>query len=201
MENQQRRKPGRPKGSKTKNRKPKNRKQKTEAVQVELLPAATPENPAEPSGTSAGSPSEGDNFERVAASVPPVIGDETGGPEMLPPDGAAPAPPPIVTADAVMHWIDVPFRMLAVAAKNETLALEEYEREMLAPAVAGVLNRYLPDILKRTDHPELAMLGLALTAYAMRAGVFTWVQEAAKKKKPEPGLSADGTAMPVSRAS
>ena len=111
---------------------------------MELLPAATEaESPF--LGGNANSPSEAqpapagsepDNFERVAAAVPPVIGDDSnpqGGPEVLPAETAPPSPVNI-TPEAVGHWIDVPFNMLSAALSNDTLKLEAYEKEMLSPA-------------------------------------------------------------------
>lgn len=78
-----------------------------------------------------------------------------------------------ISRETVAHWIDVPFKILARIFDDDDCELEEWEKEIWIPAVQGVLNRYLPEFLRMTDKPELAMLGIAAATYCgMRARIF-----------------------------
>jgi hypothetical protein len=173
----------------------------TETNPQPMDPAAAPVNQSAGDGSSAAFPS--DNFEAVAAQIPAVIGGDLPGAPAAQnehQDNLLAGPQPVAceseffsafsSAEQVKHWLDIPFKMLAGALQNPDAELKPYEREMFAPAIAACGQKYLPDLLRKTDKPELAMLGMAVCAYAVRVGMSTWAKDEEKKteepKKPQP---------------
>lgn len=109
-----------------------------------------------------------DRFEQVAATIEakPDPGDSevvvAGDPEIL----RAVAPPVLVTEAAVRPWIDLPFKIM-VKIWGDKYGLEEYEREAFVQTVTPAINRYVPDFIKMTGHPELWGLALVVLAYSL----------------------------------
>lgn len=95
-----------------------------------------------------------------------------------------------ISQDTVRKWIDVPFDAIAAGTKHQELKLNDFERAMFTPAVTGCLNRYLPDFLKNTDSPELAMLLVALTVYGVRIGAGPLIVKILDRNKAKPGDSS-----------
>ena len=64
------------------------------------------------------------------------------------------------------HWLPAMFKAVAVKFDNPELELEAWEMEIWAPAVTGIVNKYLPELLAKTDSPEWALMGVAVVTYA-----------------------------------
>lgn len=62
------------------------------------------------------------------------------------------------------HYLPTMFKALAKGF-GEDFDIEEWEKEIWAPALTGVANRYLPDLLSKTDRPELVLLATAVFTY------------------------------------
>jgi hypothetical protein len=153
-------------------------------------PQPNPQNPSEISSTG------NDNFETVAASVAPVIGDGTAAP-------GAPAPgAPISAGDEsinkllsgitpanVEKYASAIFDGLARGFKMPELALAEHEKPILCPALQVIAEKQLPEILKALaakygdSAPEYALLATFVVAYASRVAL----AQATKEKKSKDG--------------
>jgi hypothetical protein len=130
-----------------------------------------------------------DNFERVAAITPAVIGDGTGADMAQPAAGipGASVPPADgkigillsgITPESVEKWLNVPFNVAARATGRDDLKLMPHEIELFVPPLRVYAEQYLPQLLAKTDKPELAMLGVAVMTYASRVALSTWANKA-----------------------
>lgn len=63
------------------------------------------------------------------------------------------------------HYVPTLFNALAKGF-GEEFQIEEWEKEIWAPALTGCANRYLPPLLASTDRPELVLLTMAVASYA-----------------------------------
>jgi hypothetical protein len=64
------------------------------------------------------------------------------------------------------HWLPVISNVLIARFHDEEMGFAEWETEIWAPAITGLANRYLPELLKATDRPEWAMFGVAVLSYS-----------------------------------
>jgi hypothetical protein len=167
-----------------------------------LPPSEPQQNPQQPQQLpppqQSGEPSISgtDNFETVAASVAPVIGDGTAAP-------GAPAPgAPISAGDEsiqkllsgitpanVEKYATAIFDGVARGFKMPELALAEHEKPILCPALQVIAEKQLPEILKALaakygdSAPEYALLATFVVAYASRVAL----AQATKEKKSKDG--------------
>jgi hypothetical protein len=95
----------------------------------------------------------------------------------------------LCSPEQVRQYVDIPFNALAVATKQDVLRLKEWEREIWIPAVVACARRYLPELLKRTDKPELVMLAAAAGTYAIRVAI-EWPREEHKPEPPSPEMAS-----------
>jgi hypothetical protein len=99
-----------------------------------------------------------------------------------------------IRQETIRQWIDVPFHAVAVQLRKPELELIDLDRELMTPAVTGCLNRYLPDLLKRTSSPELAALMIAFVVYGVRIGAGALIGKVVSLFSSEPDTSTAGSA-------
>lgn len=149
-------------------------------------------------------PSTSTSFESMAAGVPDVIG----GPavvasEPIPAESNAERLAKTITPAAVSHWIEWVGKAVAKMLQSEDYNVTEFEKTLFSEPLAIICEKHLPELLKKTDSPEWAMLGTAVTLYAGRVALIYQMRklELAKKetedKKP---WGQNETPEPVAQA-
>jgi hypothetical protein len=79
----------------------------------------------------------------------------------------------------------MPFNVAASVLKDEDYKLQQHELEIMVEPVRILAGKYLPEALKKTDNPEVVMIGVGIMAYAARIGLTKW-SEPKKKSKENP---------------
>lgn len=95
------------------------------------------------------------------------------------------------------HWLPILSNALVAGFKNPEMGFAEWEIEIWAPALTGVTNRYLPDLLKLTDRPELAMLAAAMGSYVLARVKLIRAMMDAKKRAASSGAGTSTAGSPV----
>lgn len=181
----------------------------------EAAAAQSPDlNLSGPSGIEKSS-EPGATAESFAAQSAAIVA-EAGAAGVVPASGEPPAPDPqmiqlpygmvidIRQQTIKQHWLPMLSKAVIAATHDEEMGLAEWEEEIWAPAVTGIVNHYLPSLLENTDRPEWAMLGVAATTYAVvRLHKFgPLLRKVPGLGKLIPGAtSAPGTSMPASAES
>lgn len=152
-----------------------------------------------------------DNFEAVAAEVladPAIMAAPaaeqsaaTVGASSVTPTAGATAPADSVSGllaglspESVQKWLEMPFNVAASVLKDNDYKLQSHEVEIMVEPLRVLANKYLPEALKKTDNPELIMVGVGVMAYAARIGLKRWSEPKDSKK---PAKGSEPTAEPA----
>ena len=193
---------GRPKGSKNHTSTNLNPSPFNPEIPAQDQPILAETNPANPNPANPNPQPENllggnaNSFEAEVANIPATVGDvpgpEAGGDIAVEAGGGVPLSPALsrfaeaIGPEAVRGWINIPFEALAVAVDHPEMSLEEWELTIWAPAMSSVLERYLPSLLQKTNHPEFAALGMCAATYCIsRYKVISDIWQKPKSKAPD----------------
>jgi len=98
-----------------------------------------------------------------------------------------------ISPEAAGKWLDMLPDVAAKMLHNEDYRLQPHEREIMLEPFRALLNKKMPEVLKKTDSPELTLIGFGLLAYAARVGLMKWLEPAEDKPKPK---SSEGVVIP-----
>jgi hypothetical protein len=75
-----------------------------------------------------------------------------------------------ITPEAAQRWLEVVPNAVSRLLHNKDYELQDYERDLMADPLRALMNKHAPELLKKSDSPEVTLLLIGVLAYAARVG-------------------------------